>query len=72
MKLFRKNFEYSKSQDAKNFQYWNCRFVFFYDKDSTHTFNNKGQNCIERKLDDLPLKNMYDYHLLNDIATSIA
>ena len=42
------------------------------DKDSTHTFNNKGQNCMERKLNDLPHGHMRGHHLLDYIATSIA
>ena len=45
---------------------------FFKDKDSTHTFNNKGQNCKECKLSDLPRGHMRGYCLLEDIATSIA
>ena len=28
--------------------------VFLKDKDFTHTFNNKGQNCMECKLNDPP------------------
>ena len=28
--------------------------VFLKDRESTHTFNNKGQNCMECKLNDLP------------------
>ena len=46
--------------------------VFLNNKDSTHTFNNKGQNCMECKLDDLPRGHMRGYHLLDDIATTIA
>ena len=55
-KLLR-NFEYSKLWDTKNYQYcsygsrgrvrrsWSLLSFFFKDKDSTHTFNNKGQTA---------------------------
>ena len=46
--------------------------VFLKDKDSTHTFNNKGQNCMECKLNDLRRGHMRSHRLLDDIATSIA
>ena len=45
--------------------------VFFFKTKIPHTFNNKGQNCIECELDDLPLRHMREHHLFNDIATSI-
>ena len=44
--------------------------VFLKVKDSTHTFNNNGQNCIECELNDLPCGHMHDHHLLDDIVTS--
>ena len=57
-KLLR-NFEYSESWDSKNYQYCSCGsrrraqrswplfsfFFFLKDKDSTHTFNNKGKTA---------------------------
>ena len=46
--------------------------VFLKDKDSTHTFNNKGQNCMECKLNDLPRGHMLGHRLLDDIVTSSA
>ena len=46
--------------------------VFLKDKDPKHTFNNKGQNSMECKLNDLPHGHMRDHRLLDDIATSIA
>ena len=39
--------------------------LFLKDKDSTHTFNSRGQTCMECKLDDLP-----HHRLLDDIATA--
>ena len=41
--------------------------VFLKDKDSTHIFNNKEQNCMECKLDDLPLRHMPGHCLLEDL-----
>ena len=79
-----RNFEFSKRQGAKNFQHCSCGFrgraqrswplfsFFLKDKDSTHAFNNKGQNCMECKLNDLPRGHMRGYRLLDNIATSIA
>ena len=80
-----KNLEYSTSRDAKNFQYWSCGsrgivqrswpLFSFFGKTKiphTHTFNNKEQNCMECKLDDLPLGHMRGHRILDDIATSIA
>ena len=45
--------------------------VFLKDKDSTHTFNNKGKNWMECKLNDPPRGQMRGDRLLDDIATSI-
>ena len=81
-KNFLRNFEFSKAQDAKNFQHCSCGsrgraqrswplFSFLKDKDSTHTFNNKGQNCMKCKLTDLPRGHMRGHRLLDDIAASI-
>ena len=80
-KLLR-NFEYSKSQDAKNFStaVGDPReerrgpapsSVFLKDKDSSHKFNNKGQNCMECKLNDLHRGHVC-HRLLENIATFIA
>ena len=46
--------------------------VFWKDKDSIHKFNNKGQNCMECKLNDLPHGHMRGHCLLDNIATFIA
>ena len=46
--------------------------VFLKDKDSKHTFNNKGKNCMKCKLNDLPCGHMRGHRLLDDISTSIA
>ena len=46
--------------------------VFLKDKDSTHTFNSKGQNFMECQLNDLVCAHMRGHHLLDDIVTSIA
>ena len=45
--------------------------AFVKDNDSTHTFSNKGKNCMECKLNDPPHGHMRDHRLLDDIATSI-
>ena len=45
--------------------------LFMKNKDSTHTFNNNGQNCMECKLIDPRRGHMRDHRLLDDIATSI-
>ena len=41
-------------------------FSLFENKDSTHTFNNKGQNCIECKLNHRG--HMRDHHLLQPMS----
>ena len=46
--------------------------VFLKDKDYTHTFNNKGQNFMECKLNNPPRGHMRGHRLLDDIATSVA
>ena len=80
-KLFRKNFEYSKSQEAKNFQYWNCRFriraqrswplfsffvVVFFKTKIPH------KHLITMRETAWNVNLMNDHHLLDDIATFIA
>ena len=46
--------------------------IFFKYKDSTHTFKDKGQSCMECKLNDLPHGHKFCHRLLDDIATSVA
>ena len=53
--LFRKNFEYSKLWDAKNFQYWDCGsrggalrswpLFSFFKTEIPHTFNDKRKTA---------------------------
>ena len=45
---------------------------FLKDKSATDTFNNKGQNCMECKLNDIPHGHLHGHRLLEDIATSTA
>ena len=43
--------------------------VFLKDKNSTHIFSNKGQNCMERKRNDSSRGHMSVHRLSDDIAT---
>ena len=80
-KLLR-NFEFSKSQDRifstavvdpkEEPRGHDPSSVFLKDKNSTHTFNNKMQNCMECNLYDPPRVHMREHRLLDDIAISIA
>ena len=45
--------------------------VVLKDKDLTHTFNTKAQNCLECKVNDPPHEHIRGHRLLDDIATSI-
>ena len=47
---------------------------FFFERQRfhIHTCNTKEQNCMEYKLDDLPIGRMRGHRQLDDTATSIA